>query len=179
MNVALKEWDVQCRALEAGRVAVLVRKGGIIEQRGEFSLEHERFWLYPTFLHQNAGELRPGFHDLLRENPELGMVKLRSFAVVESILKLEDLSLVQQLEPLNALTADALTRKFKYRDKPFVHALLLRVYSCTPMRILETTEYAGCVSWVGLESGIEPVNPQPVLSEAAFASIKSKLGVLA
>ncbi len=175
MNVALKEWDVQCQALELGRTALLLRKGGIIEQRGEFSLEHERFWLYPTFLHQNLGELRSDFHDLLRQNPEVGSVVLRSFAMVEKIWKLEDLTQIRGLEPDNALTADALERKYQYRNKPFVHALLLRVYTCQPVRILETPEYAGCVSWVNFESKLEPIHAQAVLPDPEFLAFKTQL----
>jgi hypothetical protein len=178
MKVALKEWDVQTRALESGRVALLMRKGGIVEQRGEFSVEHQQFWLYKTFLHQNTTELRPEFQDLLRENPDAGSVEISSFAVVEKTWKLEDLSIIRQLETHNALTADALERKYHYRNKPFVHALLLRVYTCEPVRILETPEYAGCVSWVQLEQAIEARNIQPVLSDQDFRQFKMQLGGL-
>ena len=173
MDVALKEWDVQCQALELGRTALLLRKGGISEQR--FGLEPEKFWLYPTFLHQNTAELRQDFHDLLRQNPEVGSVVLSSFAVVEKIWKLEDLVLIEKLEPKNALTADALRRKFKYRNQPFVHALLLRVYTCQPIRLLETPAYAGCVSWVNLEVSLEPTAIKPVLSDQEFLGFKSQL----
>ena len=175
VNVALKEWDVQTRALELGRVALLMRKGGIVEQRGEFSVEHQKFWFYKTFLHQNAAELRPEFQDLLRENPNAGGVELSSFAVVEKTWKLEDLAIIRQLETYNALSADALERKFHYRNKPFVHALLLRVYTCDPVHILETPEYAGCVSWVQLEQNIEARNAQPVLSDQDFTQFKTQL----
>jgi hypothetical protein len=175
VNVALKEWDVQTRALESGLVALLIRKGGIVEQRGEFSVEHQKFWFYKTFLHQNASELRPEFQDLLRENPNAGSIELSSFAVVEKTWKLEDLAIIRQLEAHNALTADALERKYHYRNKPFVHALLLRVYTCEPVQILETPEYAGCVSWVALEQNIEARNVQPVLSDQDFWQFKTQL----
>ena len=61
IGTALKEWDAQVCALETGRASLIVRKGGIVEKNGEFKVEHTRFWLYPTFLHQNPGELRPAF----------------------------------------------------------------------------------------------------------------------
>ena len=175
MKVALKEWDVQTRALELGRVALLIRKGGIVEQRGEFGVEHQKFWFYKTFLHQNEAELRTEYRDLLRENPNAGRVELSSFAVVEKTWKLENLSTIRQLETHNALTADALQRKYHYRNKPFVHALLLRVYSCQPVQIEETPEYAGCVSWVQLEQNIEAQNIQPVLSDEDFLKFKTQL----
>ena len=175
VKVALKEWDVQTQALESGRVALLMRKGGIVEQRPEFSVEHQKFWLYKTFLHQNTAELRPEFQDLLRENPNPKIVELSSFAVVEKTWKLENLSIIRQLETHNALTADALERKYQYRNKPFVHALLLRVYTCQPVQILETPEYAGCVSWINFEQNIEAHHVRPVLSEQDFLQLKRQL----
>lgn len=174
LNVSLKEWDTQVKALESGRVAVLFRKGGIADQHGEFSFEN-KFWLYPTFLHQNAGELNSEFTGLLRDNPHIGTVQISSYATVQGCYKLEDLSVIRQLEPLNCLSADALERKFKYRHKPYVHAFLVRVYTVQPMPILETPEYAGCVSWVQLERGLDIKNPVLVLSDAAFTEIKTQL----
>lgn len=173
MNVALKEWDAQVRALETAQTALLFRKGGIIEKRGEFSVEHERFWFYPTFLHQNTGELKPQHHALLRPNPHIGRVRLQSFAVVEGAYKLEDMQAVARLEPHNPLSLAALEQKFLYRNKPYVYALLLRIYIATATDILETPDYAGCVSWVALEQEILPQQAKPVLSDTAFSSLKA------
>ncbi len=175
MNVALKEWDAQIQILESGQTTLLIRKGGIVEQRGEFTLEHTKFWFYPTFLHQNHGELRNEFHGLLRENPQVGKVELRSYAEVIATYKLEDLPTIRQLETSNALNADALERKYHYRNKPYVHALLLRVYTTQPTILLETPEYAGCVSWVNFEQNIMPINPQPALPETVFLEQQKKL----
>ncbi len=49
---AFKEWAVICRALAEGRQAVVLRKGGVAEKTGEFQIEHTRFWLFPTYVHQ-------------------------------------------------------------------------------------------------------------------------------
>jgi hypothetical protein len=53
LSIALKEWATLCRALETGRQIILLRKGGIYESAGEFEVEHRRFLLFPTYLHQN------------------------------------------------------------------------------------------------------------------------------
>ena len=71
---ALKEWDAQCQALASGQVAVILRKGGIMEARGDFEAEHRAFLLYPTFLHQNPAELRSEFKALLRPDPAPGHI---------------------------------------------------------------------------------------------------------
>ena len=173
---ALKEWDAQVRALMAGRVSLIVRKGGIVEKNGDFEVEHAQFWLYPTFLHQNPGELRPEFSDLLREHPRPGALELRAFAQVERVWKLTNLESIQSLEAHQCLTAGALERRFRYRDKPWVHALLLRVYTVqNAVWLEETPAYAGCASWVPFEREIAPDGLQPVLENAAFEGQKSSL----
>ena len=66
MPIALKEWAVTVRALAEGEQLVTLRKGGIREVGRHFELEHDRFFLYPTFDHQR--------NDLVRAShlPELG-----------------------------------------------------------------------------------------------------------
>src|SRR5919205_975117 len=66
MPVAFKEWAVTVRALAEGEQLVTLRKGGIREENRHFEIEHDRFFLYPTFDHQQG--------NLVREShrPELG-----------------------------------------------------------------------------------------------------------
>jgi hypothetical protein len=175
MQIALKEWDAQIRTLETGMCALLFRKGGIIEKRGEFSVEHKQFWLYPTFLHQNVGELKVQHHAQLRHNPNPGTVRLQSYADVAAAYKLEDLATVARLEPHNPLGMAALEQKFAYRQLPYVYALLLRVYTCVPTNMLETSEYAGCVSWVSFDQPVVPQEVTPVLSDSTFQSLQQQI----
>ena len=65
MPIAFKEWAVTVRALAEGEQLLTLRKGGIREPEQHFRLEHERFFLYPTFDHQR--------NDLVRDShqPEL------------------------------------------------------------------------------------------------------------
>jgi hypothetical protein len=178
-RTALKEWDAQVRALETGQTALIVRKGGIVEKNNDFEIEHTRFWLYPTFLHQNPGELRPEFATLLRDDPRPGYLEIRALAQVERVWKLTDLELVRSLEPHQCLTAAALKRRFKYRDKPWVHAVLLRVRTLEkPVVIEETQTYAGCVSWVPLEHEIPFEAFKPALTDAIFETQKHTLETL-
>jgi len=58
-NVALKEWAIVDEWLGSGRQVVLLRKGGIHEQRGQFEVEHREFFLFPTYVHQKADDLVP------------------------------------------------------------------------------------------------------------------------
>ncbi|WP_102126426.1 DUF1802 family protein [Deinococcus planocerae] len=163
---ALKEWDTQCQALTSGRSALLIRKGGIMETHEGFEVEHRAFLLYPTFLHQNPAELRPEFTGLLRDDPEPGTIVLPALAEVVAVHRVESLEQALALEPLQALTAGAIERRFLYRNRPWVHALLLRVRPlAAPLRLPETPEMLGCVSWVPL-GDVQHQAASPVLGEA-------------
>ena len=52
LTTALKEWAVVQRSLLEGHQIILLRKGGLIEESGDFDLRAERFLLYPTYAHE-------------------------------------------------------------------------------------------------------------------------------
>ncbi len=64
MPIAFKEWAVTVRALAEGEQLLTLRRGASRAGK-DFQLEHDRFFLYPTFDHQRT--------DLVREShrPEL------------------------------------------------------------------------------------------------------------
>ncbi len=62
MPIAFKEWAVTVRALAEGEQLLTLRKGGIREENKHFELEHERFFLYPTFDHQHNNLVRESHH---------------------------------------------------------------------------------------------------------------------
>src|ERR1043166_4953667 len=53
-HTALKEWSNVIDALGRGDQVILIRKGGIADPK--FGVEAERFYLYPTFFHQQQSE---------------------------------------------------------------------------------------------------------------------------
>ncbi|HQU41894.1 MAG TPA: DUF1802 family protein, partial [Pirellulales bacterium] len=66
MRTAFKEWAVVCRALAGGRQSLILRKGGIVEEGGEFRPDHPEFLLFPTFSHQSPDSVVPDARPLLR-----------------------------------------------------------------------------------------------------------------
>ncbi|AWN21885.1 hypothetical protein DKM44_00395 [Deinococcus irradiatisoli] len=179
---ALKEWDAQVQALARGQTAVVVRKGGILETHGGFEVEHRRFLLYPTFLHQNPAELRGDFQPLLRPDPSPGQIVLPALAEVQDLYKIESLDAALALEDLQALNAGAIERRFHYRQRPWLHALVLRVWPLTsPLALEETPEMLGCVSWVSLPENLDVELGAPSLPEADLTvlrkEVKSRLGL--
>ncbi|WP_425146881.1 DUF1802 family protein [Deinococcus sp.] len=176
---ALKEWDSQCRALTLGRSALLLRKGGIMETHDGFEVEHRRFLLYPTFLHQNQAELRPECRPLLRPDPAAGRLSLPALAEVVRVWKIEDLGRALTLEPLQALNAEAIERRFRYRSRPWLHALLLRVFPLTPpLGLIETPEMLGCVSWVPLPEVLLPELAPAILPDAELTRLGEQVDAL-
>jgi hypothetical protein len=174
LRVALKEWAVVCRALAEGRQAILPRKGGIIEPGGSFKVEHTRFWLFPTYLHQQAAGLAeeeaPRLAEVEAERPPEGVVRLSHFATVEGIYHVHDLPGAWKLAPLHVLSQDAVQSRFEYRT-PGLFVLAVRVYrSKQTWEIADTPYYAGCKSWVELEREL-PAEGEPVLSESAFDEV--------
>ncbi|HVZ81376.1 MAG TPA: DUF1802 family protein, partial [bacterium] len=73
-NIALKEWAVVLKALEEGKQTILLRKGGIAEEGGEFKPEHPEFFLYPTFEHETPAAIkadwRPRLASIEKENKD-------------------------------------------------------------------------------------------------------------
>ena len=176
MKQALKEWNAQIQALEAGSISLIVRKGGITERKNDFEVEHQQFWLYPTFLHQNPGELQDQYANLLLENPNPGLVEFQVFAEVASVWKIESLEVLKKLEPFQALSLAALERRFAYRNKPWVHAVLLRISRLPePVILPETQHYAGCISWVELETEIVVQDLKPVIEDVRFLELQTEL----
>src|SRR5437762_14278621 len=83
LNVALKEWASVCSALEEGRQILLLRKGGILEAIGGFELEHPQFFLFPTYLHQNAQMLKePDRNRLVTMTEDPAQITLSTAATV-------------------------------------------------------------------------------------------------
>jgi hypothetical protein len=172
LSVALKEWNVLCRALESGRQMILLRKGGILEAIGGFELEHPQFLLFPTFVHQNLQMLKPeahgGFEPAAAE-PET--ITLRSAGEVSEIVQLKDRAQMDRLDAEHIWTPPLIDMRFNYRPKNPLYLLLVRVWRLpTPVTIDNTPEYAGCKSWVPLKYAIPTAGAAPVIDDAAYGA---------
>jgi hypothetical protein len=177
--VALKEWAVVCRELADGRQIALLRKGGIRDQSPGFTVERREFFLFPTYVHEAAGELvdaaRPRLAEVARQAPPAGELRLDLYAVVEAAVEVSALEPLRRLEGQHALAWPAVEKRFHYR-RPGLHVLALRVYRLPrPVVTPHLFRYDGCRSWVTLESELPVAGARPVLDDGAFAR---KLGVL-
>jgi hypothetical protein len=176
---AFKEWAVICRALAEGRQALVLRKGGVAEAGDTFQVEHTRFWLYPTYAHQQASALKPAGQALLPQveanRPPSGFVRLTHWAEVGGVLHLQNLVAALKLDELHLWTRETVQARFAYRA-PGLYALPLRVWKAAqPAELPETAYYSGCKSWVELERELPTVDSTPVLDDAAFRALLIEL----
>ncbi len=166
-SIALKEWAVLVDALARGDILALVRKGGIREQRGGFSVRHDRFLLYPTYFHEKAEELAERFRPLLGEaharRPPEGMIRLAFVADVLAVWRVTELDRLRGIGNEHGLAWRAVEARFRYRDRPLVHVAAVRVSRLPqPVEIAETRRYLGCVSWVRLDQPVELNGAMPL-----------------
>ncbi|MGH9676966.1 MAG: DUF1802 family protein, partial [Candidatus Acidiferrum sp.] len=143
---AFKEWAVICRALAQGMQALILRKGGIAEKGGAFQLEHKRFWLYPTYAHQQEDDIKVDAHPLLEQanasRPLAGIVRLSHWAEVAGVYQLHDLVAALKLNDLHIWSIETVQSRFAYRA-PGLIALVARVWKAKkPIELPETPAYA-------------------------------------
>jgi hypothetical protein len=180
VSIAFKEWAVICRALAEGRQSLILRKGGISEEGGQFRPEHERFLLYPSFFHeQHRTGIKPDLLPLLEaaeaDRPAAGLLRFTHLAAVSAVAHVTDLDRALALDPLHGWTADTVRQRFHYRT-PGLFVLTVRVHRLArPAEVTERPGYAGCKTWVELDTAIETGGATPVLSDEAFADYSRRV----
>src|SRR5262245_38113164 len=177
---ALKEWAVICRALAEGRQAILLRKGGVAEAEGEFRVEHTRFWLYPTFLHQQQSDgikldALPLLEAATAQRPPEGTLWFDLLAEVDGVYHVHDPASVLKLSPLHLWSDDTALARFRYRQ-PGLFVLAVRVFKLPQTaEIAERPDYAGCRSWVELEQELPDQGGVPILDDQEFREVVREL----
>jgi hypothetical protein len=182
LKIAFKEWAVICKALAEGQQAIVLRKGGIAERGNVFQPEHKRFWLYPTYLHQQEHGLKPDHAHLLKEvekeRPPAGIVRFTHFVEVPGVYHVASLESARMLNHLHLWSEATIQQRFEYRH-PGLYVLPVRVYRVPhAAEIIETPAYAGCKSWVELERELTTEGAVPVLSDEAFRDLLRQLDAL-
>ncbi len=171
LSIAFKEWAVICEALAEGRQSLILRKGGISEDGGVFRPEHSEFLLYPTYFHEHRAGIKPAFLPLLERadaaKPAAGTVRFTHFVRVESVSHIAKLDDALTLDSLYAWTPDVVTQRFHYRT-PGLFVLNVRVFRLArPVEVTERPEYAGCKTWVTLDTPIDTDSATPALKEGS------------
>jgi len=170
IDVALKEWASVVAALESGRQILLLRKGGILEQgnKNRFSITHNEFVFFPTYLHQSRGELKPeiAFEPMAAE-PESLRISLAG--MVTDILKVQAREQIDRLDDQHVWTRSLIDMRFNYKPQNPLYLMLIRAYRLhEPVSLVNTPAFAGCKSWVPLEQSIRMNNAVAVLDDDKY-----------
>jgi hypothetical protein len=183
LDVALKEWAVVCDLLLAGKLALMLRKGGIAEKGGpgRFAMEHQRFALFPSWVHQKPGRIkepyRPGVIVCDHEPQE---VALAGFGVVEpqNIWQVPSREAFDALKDLHCWTQPQIDMRFSYKPDRPLYLMAVRAYRLAQgQTVAMRPVYAGCKSWVALDEDdtVETSNSAPALDDDAFTAIVSRI----
>lgn len=177
LRIALKEWATVCTALESGRQMILLRKGGIYEAAGEFELENPQFLLFPTYLHQNLNMLKPEAHARFTSvSAEPGEVRIAAAGVVTDIIQLRSREQMDRIDSEHVWAGPLIDMRFNYKPQNPLYLLLVRAYRLRePMTVQNTPAYAGCKSWVPLESPIRTEDADPVFDEANYETRRMRI----
>ncbi len=182
-QVAFKEWAAIVNALAAGKQTIIVRKGGIREDGGEFQVEHEEFFLFPTFEHQKVEDLKPEAHVFLEqaisEKPKPNQIPVRYYAETKSVIQLTDERDIARLDPFHVWSEKAMTQRFHFGKNKGLFILAVRIYRLEQTETVPyRAEYAGCKSWVEFDTGLKVSGAIPVISDAQFKSQLDQLSSL-
>ena len=181
--IAFKEWASVVEVLGRGEQILILRKGGIHEKGKKFDVAQPEFFLFPTFEHQNPGDLKPQGAEILRkvltEKPEPGVLPLRYYCVVEESFWISEEKVLRELDPFHIWSWECIKARYDWGGEKGLFGILVRTYALPKALFLENLKrYGGCRSWVELEKPIETRDLKPVLREKSFEERKKEIGRL-
>ena len=103
---------------------------------------------------------------------------MSSLAVIQEVYELNSLETVLALKDFHVWSAATVHQRFDYRQ-PGLFLLLCRMYRLsTPIEIADSPAFAGCRSWVPLETELSTGGLSPILSDAEFDRQRAEIGQL-
>lgn len=173
-HVAFKEWASIVNALREGKQILILRKGGIREESGEFQIEHKEFFLFPTYEHQNKEDLKPIAYDILDQTiqmkPDPAKTPVRYYAQTANVIHLTEESDLKRLEPYHVWSEKAIKQRFHFGRQKGLFVLPVRIFQLPSPHLIAANDpdYSGCKSWVELKQKLSTQGAQPVVSVPDF-----------
>ena len=156
---ALKEWATVVKALEQGKQTVILRKGGILETASGFNIESKKFFLFPTWEHQETKYVKLEFHDfldnVLENKPEEGFNKISSYAEVLYEKDIESNDVINQLSSFHVWSDSYIQERRNWKPEKPMKAVFLRTVNIHEFDLPLKPEFSGCKSWIELNSNFE------------------------
>ena len=162
---AFKEWAIVCDSIAGGETSLIFRKGGIAEGREGFHFKYQRFFLFPTYFHEQIERTRLGSDRMLELAPDSVIVTL--FLEVEFCRWVENLDWLADLEQFHILKSSVLRERFCYEDRKGLYVAFVRAYRLSPAwKFAFQRSYGGCRSWVQLPEPRQDLQITPILGSA-------------
>lgn len=168
----LKEWQAAVTALLQGETILLLRKGGIREAKGQFSLAAQEVLLLPTLEHQQRPLLKEQFRPLAVEGAmaETDQVCFAGWATITHALSLTAAAEVTPLLPYLIWNEQFVEERLGWQPDRRLYALLLRAYRLeSPLVLPRHAGYRGCRSWVETGRPVAVEDSTPALAETDYA----------
>jgi hypothetical protein len=180
LDVALKEWAIVCDLLLEGRLALLLRKGGIHESGGPgvFELEHPRFLLFPSWAHQKPEMIKEPFRERVRVLDEPATIPFRGLAEAVKIWRVPSRAAIDSLDDLHCWTPAQIDMRFNYKPENPLYLMAVRAYRlANEASVPNRPEYAGCKSWVPLRpsEAVDDAGATPALSAEGFGRVVGRV----
>ena len=151
----LKEWASIVNALKTGDQTILLRKGGIQEDSSGFVVPYSRFFLFPTFEHQEKKHIKPEFHkhldNALYDKPKNGFNMLDCWAKVVYEKNIHSEDTINELSRFHILNDSYVKERINWLPEKPMKVLFLKVYKVPGFEIPILSEYDGCKSWINLQ----------------------------
>lgn len=169
MKHALKEWSIAIQALEQGESILLLRKGGIREEKGRFEVPFRQVLLYPTFEHQDPELLQQShFVDRVESGWHPETIDISAYAEITDVLQVSDPDVVRSLLPFHIWNDRFVEERLKWKPCSPLYLLLLKVFRLPQTHTISYRDaYGGCRSWIEIDE-VSIENATPVLSEAEY-----------
>ncbi len=174
LDTALKEWSIVCDLLLSGELSLLLRKGGIHEPAGPgvFELEHPRFLLYPSYVHQKPQMIKPALRDRVNVlDQEPAEITFQGLGMAEKIWHVPSRKAFDQLDDLHCWSPAQIDMRFNYKPDRPLYLVAVRAYRLpNPHTVKNHAEYSGCRSWVALRPGdaVDDTDATPVIDGHHF-----------
>ena len=161
MSLVFKEWAPVIGALVAGRQTLLLRKGGIAEDRGRFDVKATRFWLFPTCFHAQREMIKPSARSFLDNS--ITRPTISTYAEVIEHTFVTDWSEVEKLDSKHILTESTVRQRFDWGRQPGIHVIRTRLFSIDrPFTLELSADQTGCKSWIEIAQNIEDHQGRPI-----------------
>ena len=179
-RIAFKEWAVIIQAITQKKQSIILRKGGIHEKKGRFQVEHEEFFLFPTYEHQNKADLKSSVHADLARLQELYKspqeISIECFVEVKKVVRVTSLNRLKNIYDFHVWSEQAVEKRFNYGEEKGLFLLLVKPFKLAHQHLISNlNRYAGCKSWVELAEPLSTDGSISLVTNQELASLSAMI----